>query len=105
MKTAVLTGASAGFGIELLHAAAELCPDIDTYWLIARRKDRLEALKALFPEKNIRVIPLDLTDTSALNTLRDLLNAEKPDIALLMNNAGMGRLCDFDESDADAQTA
>lgn len=49
MKTAIITGASAGLGVELLRAAVELCPEIETYWLIARRRDRLEALKSQFP--------------------------------------------------------
>ena len=51
MKIAVITGASSGLGIEFLRAAVTLCPEIDTYWLIARREDRLEALKPQFPEK------------------------------------------------------
>lgn len=51
MKIAVITGASSGLGIEFLRAVVTLCPEIDTYWLIARREDRLEALKPQFPEK------------------------------------------------------
>ena len=51
MKIAVITGASSGLGIEFLRAAVTLYPEIDTYWLIARREDRLEALKPQFPEK------------------------------------------------------
>lgn len=103
MKIAVLTGASAGFGVELLRAAVSLCPDIDTYWLIARRGERLEALRARFPEKNLRPLALDLTDPEALRTLQALLDAEKPEIALLVNNAGAGRLGDFAEGDPESQ--
>lgn len=103
MKIAVLTGASAGFGVELLRAAMELCPDIDTYWLIARRKERLTALQAQFPEKTLRAVALDLTDPAALDQLREMLDAEKPEIALLMNNAGAGKLCDFAESTPESQ--
>ena len=99
MKTAIITGASAGLGTELLRAAIELCPDIDAYWLIARRRDRLEALKAQFPQKELRAVPLDLTDPVSFDVLQNLLAAEKPEIALLINNAGMGKLCDFDAAE------
>lgn len=70
MKIAVITGASSGLGIEFLRAAVTLCPEIDTYWLIARREDRLEALKPQFPGKNLRPIALDLTDSAALRQHR-----------------------------------
>ena len=105
MKTAVITGASAGLGVELLRAAIELCPEIDTYWLIARRRDRLEALQAQFPNKTLRAVPLDLSDRASFETLRTLFTEEKPDIALLINNAGMGKLCDFDTADTDIHLA
>lgn len=89
MKIAVITGASSGLGIEFLRAAVTLCPEIDTYWLIARREDRLEALKPQFPEKNLRPIALDLTDSAALKQFNALLEREKPEISLLINNAGL----------------
>ena len=102
MKIAVITGASSGLGIEFLRAAVTLCPEIDTYWLIARREDRLEALKPQFPEKNLRPIALDLTDSAALKQFNALLEREKPEISLLINNAGFGKLCDFATSDVEA---
>lgn len=105
MKIAVITGASSGLGIEFLRAAVTLCPEIDTYWLIARREDRLEALKPQFPGKNLRPIALDLTDSAALKQFNALLEREKPEISLLINNAGFGKLCDFATSDVESQTA
>ena len=105
MKIAVITGASSGLGIEFLRAAVTLCPEIDTYWLIARREDRLKALKPQFPKKNLRPIALDLTDSAALKQFNALLEREKPEISLLINNAGFGKLCDFATSDVESQTA
>lgn len=104
MKTALITGASSGLGVEFLRAAIKQLPQVESFWLIARRRDRLEALKRQFPEKDIRPVPLDLTDPAALQALQELLQAEKPDIALLVNNAGFGKLGDFDASNRDAQT-
>ena len=42
MKIAIITGASAGLGKEFLKAAPAFFPEIEEYWLIARRQDRLE---------------------------------------------------------------
>ena len=105
MKIAVISGASSGLGIEFLRAAVTLCPEIVTYWLIARREDRLEALKPQFPGKNLRPIALDLTDSAALKQFNALLEREKPEISLLINNAGFGKLCNFATSDVESQTA
>ena len=101
MKIAVITGASSGLGVELLRAAAELCPDIDAFWLIARRRERLEALAAQFPGKTLLPVPLDLTDPTALKSLESLLDAQKPAVSLLINNAGFGAFgpaSDMDEA-------
>ena len=46
MKTAIITGASAGLGMEFFRQAAEVFPEIECFWLIARRQERLEALAA-----------------------------------------------------------
>ena len=44
MKTAIITGASAGLGREIVRQAGDMFPEIESYWLIARREDRLESL-------------------------------------------------------------
>ena len=44
MKTAIITGASSGLGREFVRQLADVFPDIDCYWLIARRRDRLEEM-------------------------------------------------------------
>ena len=41
MKTAIITGASSGLGTEFVRQLKAQFPDIDSYWLIARRADRL----------------------------------------------------------------
>ena len=42
MRIAIVTGASSGLGREYVLALKKLRPDIQEYWLIARRKARLE---------------------------------------------------------------
>ena len=46
MKTAILTGASSGLGIQFARQLKRVFPEVEELWLIARRQDRLEALAA-----------------------------------------------------------
>ncbi len=38
MKTAIITGASAGLGQEIVRQLGDVFPEIECYWLIARRE-------------------------------------------------------------------
>ena len=97
MRIAILTGASAGLGVEYFK---NLIPmnDIDEIWLIARRAERLEEMAASCSKK-CRVIPMDLTDKSSLEELNNLIKLENPDIRVLINNAGFGKLGFVEELD------
>ena len=78
MNIAIVTGASSGLGEEYVRCLAEQYDSVEGIWVIARREDRLEQLKARFPQKTIRPIPLDLTQNESYAALRDLLEQEKP---------------------------
>lgn len=95
MSIAIITGASAGLGIEFLKKLGRIYPDIDEYWVIARRVERLEALKSILPEKKIKPIGLDLTREKSYEELDSILKESHPKVSLLINNAGFGKLCDF----------
>lgn len=45
MRTAVVTGASSGMGKEFVRQLGYFYKNMDEIWVIARRKERLEALK------------------------------------------------------------
>ena len=95
MKIAVITGASSGIGREFtLQATANEA--FDEVWVIARRADRLEALKN---ELNVpvRVLPMDLTDPQCLQDYEALLQAERPQVSLLINAGGFGKFGRYDE--------
>lgn len=102
MKTAVITGASSGLGTEFLKVLAAK-NEIEEYWIIARRADRLEKLKDIYKDKNIICIPADITKDSGLDRYRKLLTERKPDIRYLINNAGCGRIGGFYGSDSSDQ--
>lgn len=101
MKTAIITGASSGLGREFVTQIRTVFPEIEQYWVIARRIDRLQALQV--DGVSVRPIVMDLTGDDYVNQLKELLSAQKPEIALLINNAGCGYLGNFDESSLDHQ--
>ena len=49
MKIAVVTGASSGLGREFVRQLALLEKQLDEIWVIARRRERLEALRPSSP--------------------------------------------------------
>lgn len=91
MNIAVITGASSGIGVEYAKAIIELYPKLDEIWLIARRKDRLEAFAREHKQVTIRPVALDLAQNSSYEELEQLLTQEKANIRILVNNAGFER--------------
>ena len=91
MKIAVITGASAGLGVEYAKAVDKKRNDIEEIWLIARRKDKLgEVAKSL--SKPVRILSFDITDNQGVSDYVNLLESEKANVKLLINNAGFGKL-------------
>ena len=101
MKIALITGASAGIGREFV-LAADRGEELDELWVVARRAERLEELKTLCRHP-VRPLPLDLAEEAEWEKIRALLEAEKPEIALLVNAAGCGVFGPFEEKDLQKQ--
>ena len=94
-KVALITGASAGLGVEF---ARQLSKRGHHLVLVARRKDRLETLAKELG--NARAIALDLSKSgSAAKLLADLKAADEQ-VEILVNNAGFGLIGRFAELDA-----
>ena len=100
MKIAVITGASSGIGREFVYAVAKNY-SFDEIWVIARRAERLEELKEKC-RNPIRPVALDLAADADLKVYAELLEKEKPEIALLVNAAGCGVFGPFEEKELDA---
>ncbi|HAZ90813.1 MAG TPA: short-chain dehydrogenase [Eubacterium sp.] len=98
MKIAIVTGASSGLGREFVKAIEFNYSKLDEIWIIARRKERLEALSSEIKIKT-RIFDYDLTDDSVLMGLYDELELVNPDVKLLVNAAGYGAFGDFSESE------
>ena len=103
-KTAVVTGASAGLGVEY---AKELASRGSNLVLVARRKDLLDALGAQIAKQHgVRVdtIGLDLSTPGAAKKLVAALKKLSVDTEILINNAGFGTTGRFVDNDADRVT-
>ncbi len=96
MKIAVVTGASSGLGKEFVKGIVSLYPEIDEIWVIARREDRLSELKSELGDK-IRPVCMDITDEGEVEKYSELLQNNDCEVKLLINNAGFGKLGNFDQ--------
>lgn len=94
--TALVTGASSGIGAEFARQLAETA---GTLVLVARRRERLEALSAKLatgrPELSVHVREVDLTKPQEIDALLRSLEADGIAVDLLVNNAGLGDLGPF----------
>jgi short-subunit dehydrogenase len=102
-KTALVTGASSGLGLELARLFAADGHDVV---LVARRKPELDALAArLVAEHGVEahVVPEDLADAAAPERLVAELGRRGLEIEFLVNNAGFGARGPFAELDLGRQ--
>lgn len=98
MSLAAITGASSGIGAEFARQLAARGMDL---LLIARRRDKLEALSQEIAARHavgIEILEADLSSEEGLNAaVLRLENDER--LELLVNNAGFGTLGRFWETD------
>ena len=91
MKIAIITGASSGMGREAARQLADRFSGLQEVWLIARRMDRMQELERTLPIP-ARCFAIDLTDASQRETLENELAARKPNVKLLVNASGFGKM-------------
>lgn len=89
---ALITGASSGIGMSMARILSTMGYDLI---LVARRKDRMEALKKELTTK-VQIIPMDISTTFNCLKLYDKVKSENIDIVI--NNAGFGLFGAFDET-------
>ncbi len=96
-KTAVITGASSGIGLELARLFAAGGYDLI---LTARRAQRLQKLADDLSRMYTimaNVIPMDLSQPFAAEALWREINEIEPNVKVLINNAGVSDAGDFAE--------
>jgi len=97
MKTAIITGASSGMGRIFAKEIYKRYKNIEEIWVIARREEELLSLKEEMEKKKVHVLPLDLTKDEDLNRYKEALEERKPDVCILVNSAGYGKVGSFEE--------
>ncbi|MEC4814703.1 MAG: SDR family oxidoreductase [Scytonema sp. PMC 1069.18] len=103
MKTALITGASAGIGAAF---AREIASRGTNLVVVARSEDKLKQLKSELEEQykiQVDVIVQDLTVPNAAQAVYDGVNTRGLTIDLLINNAGFGEYGDFTGVDDEKQ--
>lgn len=90
MKIAVVTGASSGLGAEFVRQIDRTVKP-DAIWMIARRRERMEKVAKTVSCKT-RILSLDLTSPAALDLYKETLRWERPEVCMLVNGAGMGKI-------------
>ncbi len=100
-RTAVITGASSGIGLEL---AGLMASDRINLVLAARNREKLETIRDNLTEKygiGVTIIQIDLSDEASPDELFDEIKKSGLQIDYLINNAGFGDYGLFIESDPD----
>ena len=99
MKTALITGATSGIGLELALLFAK---DSVNLLLVARNEQKLSEIKQEF-EQNYKIkvdfLALDLSLSKSIKEIDNYLNINKLEIDFLINNAGFGDFGLFTERD------
>ena len=99
MNIAVVTGASSGMGKEFVLQLPGAVA-VDEIWAIARRGGELEKLRELSAVP-VRPIVLDLCREESFASYAALLEAEKPNVRLLVNAAGFGKFGTYSRINAE----
>ena len=93
-KIVILSGATGGLGREFLKQI--LNENIDEVWAIARNEQKLSELQEQYGDKVIS-LPIDLSEMKGIEKLAYRLEEKRPQIAYLINNAGLARMGKYSE--------
>src|SRR5215510_5235697 len=102
-ETALITGASSGLGWQYAKLFAADKKDLA---LVARRRDRLEALAAELSSAHgvkVHVLAEDLSDSAAVSRISREVQRRSLAVEYLVNNAGLGATGSFVQTDPGKQ--
>ncbi len=96
MKIVIVTGASSGLGREFVRQMESLYKELDEIWIIARREDRLLEVESMMMTK-VRIFAADLRHREAFEKIGAALQECSPDVRMLVNAAGFGKVGEVEE--------
>ena len=99
MSAAIITGASSGIGKEFARALNKKL-GVTEFWFVARRTDRMLALKEELAVE-AEIVSADLTKSEGIEKLAELLKEKSPRVKYLINCAGFGNFGSFDQLSSD----
>ncbi len=94
--TILITGGTSGIGLEM---ARQLISLGNTVIITGRDISRLESTKKELPA--VHIYPSDVSDPQAICELYAKITADFPHLNILINNAGIMRAIDFNDTDYD----
>lgn len=101
MNIVIITGASSGIGLEFAVKMDCGFHNIDEFWLVARREDKLKEAAKLLNHRT-RLFPMDITDSAQLDILEDAVIERNAAVRMLVNCAGFGLMGSFSDQDMEA---
>ena len=103
MNIVIITGASSGIGKEFARQIDAAYDKIDQIWLVARNKERLNALASTLRHE-CRTFAMDVTNAAQQERLENAVIKSKAKIRMLINCAGYGIMGPFAEQDRREET-
>ena len=90
---AIITGATGGIGVEFVKAI-HLLNDIDEIWAVGRNTEKLKRLE----EEYEKIVPVEADlACNGICIIGEKIENEKPNIRMLINNAGIAHMGAFEE--------
>jgi len=102
MNIAIITGASSGIGMEFA-LQMDLCfKNIDEFWLVARRGDKLKELSRSLQHPT-KIFEADITEDAQIEAIATKARKENAVVRILVNCAGFGIMGEFAGQDLSSQ--
>lgn len=98
----IITGASSGIGMEFARQMDDYFTNIDEFWLVARREEKMTELSKKLNHRT-RIFAMDVTEADSLDRLEDAVIEQDAVVRMLINCAGYGLLGYFCEQEPEGQ--